>query len=88
MTDTQIPDTPTELRESGACLWRSVVDQNVLDEHVSTLLLQASRTVDLLDELFEAVDRDGALIVGDKGERVHPAAIEARQQRIALHRSS
>ncbi len=50
------------------------------------LLVQAVRTVDLLEELDERVRADGALHDSPQGLRAHPAAVEARQQRIALAR--
>jgi len=57
-----------------------------LDEHEMVLLIEAVRTVDLLDQLDVAVRRDGVLLEGPSGTRAHPAAVEARQQRIALAR--
>ncbi len=42
------------------------------------------RTADLLDRLEAAVAADGPML----GDRIHPAAIEARQQRIAFARLS
>ncbi|HWC35820.1 MAG TPA: hypothetical protein VG650_13465 [Mycobacteriales bacterium] len=57
-----------------------------LDEHEMALLLEAVRTVDLLDVLEAAVRQDGPLIDSSQGLRAHPAVVEARQQRIALAR--
>jgi len=57
-----------------------------LDEHERVLLIEAVRTVDVLDLLDAAVRRDGPLLEGTQGTRAHPAAVEARQQRIALAR--
>ncbi len=76
------PRAPRDLKTSGARLWRSVVDRYELEEHESALLHQAARTVDLLDALQAALDADGPLVDG----RAHPAAVESRQQRIALAR--
>jgi hypothetical protein len=56
VTDT---DVPAGLREAGLRLWKSVTDIYELDEH--ELLLRASRTADLLDELTDVLDRDGAI---------------------------
>lgn len=50
------------------------------------LLVEAVRTVDLLDVLDAAVRNDGPVIETPQGRRAHPAAVEARQQRIALAR--
>jgi hypothetical protein len=51
------------------------------------LLVEAVRTVDLLDRLDTEVRRDGPTIDSPQGLRAHPAAVEARQQRIALARA-
>jgi len=81
------PNAPEGSREAGRRLWCSVVEEFDLEEHELALLREATRTVDLLDELDATVRRDGAVIVTAEGHpRAHPAAIEARQQRIALAR--
>jgi hypothetical protein len=67
-------------------LWSSVAGDFELDEHETVLLVEAVRTVDLLDDLQAAVRRDGPLIDSPQGPRAHPAVVEARQQRIALAR--
>lgn len=85
MTDAT-PRPPTGLRAPGQRLWRSVVDVWTLDEHELALLVEAVRTVDLLDRLDRLVRREGPIIDGSQGQRAHPAAVEARQQRIALAR--
>jgi hypothetical protein len=77
---------PVGLAAAGRKLWTSVTGDYVLDEHESRLLLEACRTVDLLDGLEEAVRRDGPLLSSPQGQRAHPAAVEARQQRITLAR--
>ncbi len=74
------------LRAAGKRLWASVLDEYELDEHESALLLEACRTVDILGDLAAAVRRDGALVDSPQGWRAHPAAVEARQQRITLAR--
>ena len=51
------------------------------------LLREMVRTVDLLDALAEQVKQDGLMVPGPGlVTRVHPAAVEARQQKIALAR--
>jgi hypothetical protein len=77
---------PAGLGAPGKRLWQSVVDVYELDEHEDRLLVEAARTVDLLDQLEAAVRRDGPLVGTPQGQRAHPAAVEARQQRIALAR--
>lgn len=63
-----------------------MVEPYELDEHERALLVEAVRTVDLLADLDAAVRRDGALVDSPQGTKAHPAAPEARQQRIALAR--
>lgn len=71
---------------AGRRLWSSVVDVYELEEHERALLVEAVRTVDLLVQLDAAVRADGALVDSPQGMKAHPAAVEARQQRIALAR--
>lgn len=82
MTDA-LPKPPTGLRAGGRRLWATITGEFDLAEHEARLLTEACRTVDTLDSLDVAVRRDGVL--GPDG-RPHPAAIEARQQKIALAR--
>lgn len=77
---------PAGLSAAGLRLWRAVLEAWELDEHELSLLREACRTVDLLERLDARVRRDGPVIDGPQGQRAHPAAVEARQQRIALAR--
>ncbi len=45
------PKAPNGLRAPGRRLWQSVVDDFELEEHELALLVEAVRTVDLLDLL-------------------------------------
>jgi len=74
------------MRAAGQRLWSSVTDAYDLDEHERALLVEAVRTVDLLTELDASVRADGALVDSPQGVKANPAAVEARQQRIALAR--
>jgi hypothetical protein len=78
--------TPSGLAAGGRRLWKSVTDEFDLEEHELVLLVAAVRTVDLLEKLDVEVRRDGPTIDTPQGMRAHPAAVEARQQRIALAR--
>ena len=72
---------------AGRRLWSSVVDVYDLEEHERALLVEAVRTVDLLADLDAAVRKEGALVASPLGGmKAHPAAVEARQQRICLAR--
>ncbi len=80
------PKPPTGAGVAGRRLWVSVVADFDLDEHELVLLVEATRTVDLLADLDAAVRADGALVDSPQGVKANPAAVEARQQRIALAR--
>jgi hypothetical protein len=82
----QSVEPPIDLREPGLRLWKPITDQYDLDEHELVLLREATRTVDLCDELEQSVRRDGATIESPQGLKAHPGAVELRQQRIALAR--
>lgn len=86
MNGSGAPKPPTGTQAGGRRLWASVVDVYDLDEHELVLLREASRTVDLLDGLDAAVRADGALLESPQGVKAHPAAVEARQQRLTLAR--
>lgn len=70
----------------GSRLWQQITAAYELDEHETALLVEATRTVDLLDELDAAVKAEGVVIDSPHGRKAHPAAVEARQQRITLAR--
>jgi hypothetical protein len=77
---------PDGLRGAGAELWSAVMGAYELAQYETLLLLQACRTADLLEELQDRVDRDGALLPWGDGVRPNPAATEARLQRVTLAR--
>jgi hypothetical protein len=80
------PKPPVGLRAPGRRLWDSITGDYALDEHEIVLLREIVRTVDLVDELDARVRVDGAVIESPQGVKAHPAAVEARQQRITLAR--
>lgn len=80
------PDPPKGTGTAGRALWRSVVGDYDLEEHERALLVEAVRTVDLLDELDQAIKAEGAVVESPQGRKANPAAVEARQQRIAMAR--
>ncbi len=86
MTSAPDTDTPVGLQWSGRRLWQAVAAEFELSQHETALLLQASRTVDLLDQLQARMDADGPIIDSPQGLKAHPAAGELRQQRIVLAR--
>lgn len=81
-----IPDPPEGLRGSGSALWRAVLGDYELDEHETTILREACRTADSLDDLQALLDAEGLMSESSQGVRVHPALVEARQQRVTFAR--
>ena len=77
---------PSDLRRSGRALWRAVLTEFDLDEHERQLLHETCRTRDLCDRLQTVLDNEGVMSESSQGARVHPAAVELRQQRVVLAR--
>lgn len=86
MSRSETPRAPAGMRAPGRRLWAAVLADYELDEHEVALLVEAVRTADVLDLLDARVRADGPIVSSPQGERAHPAAVEARQQRIALAR--
>jgi hypothetical protein len=80
------PKPPAGLGRSGRALWRAVVADFDLEEHERQLLHETCRTRDLCDRLQGVLDEEGPMSESSQGVRVHPAAVELRQQRITLAR--
>jgi hypothetical protein len=78
---------PAGLGRAGKALWRAIdadlVRQRLeLDAREVSWLTEACRVADRVAELEAAVDRDGVVASGSKGQPVpHPALREARLQR-------
>lgn len=77
------PPAPTGARAAGLRLWLSITEEFDLEEHELVLLREAVRSVDVLDVLDAVVRSEGP--IGEDG-RAHPAAVEARQQKLVLAR--
>lgn len=75
-----IPRVPNGTKAAGARLWHAIVEAYDLETHELVLLRELTRTADLLDDLHAAAQAPW------DGDRVHPAVIELRQQRIAFAR--
>lgn len=80
------PPPPKGTQKAGKRLWEAIVGQYELDEHEVALLTELVRSVDHLDQLAAIVEKDGLLLDSPSGPRVHPAAVESRQLRIAAAR--
>ena len=66
----------------GRRLWDAINREYELKEHELVLLRQAVRVVDTCADLQALLDRDGLLL----RDRIHPASVELRQQRLLLGR--
>jgi P27 family predicted phage terminase small subunit len=82
---------PASLGRAGSALWRSIVsdvpDDAELDARELVLLEQACRAADHESALQAVVKRDGVTAKGSTGQKVvHPALVEARQQRLVILR--
>jgi phage terminase small subunit len=85
------PRVPKGLKTAGKGLWRSILADLApgweLDARELYLLGRACRCADELDSLEKAVDKEGLICEGSRGQvAVHPAVSEARQLRIAQAR--
>lgn len=80
------PDPPDGLAESGQALWRAVLADFDLDTHEQAMLRQACRLADVCDTLQGTLEAEGIMSTSSQGSRVHPAAVELRQQSLALAR--
>jgi hypothetical protein len=80
-------EPPDRLEAAGRALWGSVTGTYTLEQHEAEVLAQACRVADLVAALDAVVDREGVLLADPKrGQIVHPALVEARQQRLSLAR--
>ncbi|BBY84171.1 hypothetical protein H7I53_18375 [Mycolicibacterium pulveris] len=75
---------PRGLATAGRRLWDAVTADFDLDPPELALLEEACRARDLIAELRRKVAETGAIIDSNQGPRVHPAAVEARQQSLVL----
>ena len=83
MTTKRTTTAPKGSSVNARKLWEEVTSRYDLDQHEEGILREACRTVTDLDALAGVIARDGIMGADD---RVHPALVEARQQRITLTR--
>lgn len=67
---------------AGKAVWASIAGAFDLDLHEVELLRQITVVADRIEALDKAVTRDGILVA----DKVHPALIESRLQRVVLAR--
>lgn len=85
-SDARLPRVPNGIGATGKRLWRAVVAEYELDPQGLALLEQACRTVDTIANLEAVSAAEGVMSESSQGARVHPAIVEARQQRAILAR--
>ncbi len=66
----------------GEALRSDLLDRYDLEPHELVLLDSVCRTADLVADLQAVLDREGPMVDG----KPHPAAVEARMQRLTLGR--
>src|SRR3712207_3331689 len=83
MTSSSTPEpAPEDTGPDGRRLWDAISREYELQEHELVLLRQAVRVTDTCADLQAMLDRDGLLL----RDRIHPASVELRQQRLLLGR--
>lgn len=78
------PRVPAGLGKHGKALWRKITgdlaDDMELDARELHYLERAAKIADNLADLRAAIDRDGLMVTGSRGQVIaHPAQSEARQ---------
>ena len=81
-----IPRPPKGAGTAGRRLWRAICGEYELEEHERALVTALVRQVDRLDALEDLVAAEGLMLTGHGTQKVHPAAVEARQTAIAIAR--
>lgn len=77
---------PADLGKSGAALWADLVDLAEFDAHEVSLMTEACRVRDRLDELDAVIRAEGVTMTSPQGIKAHPALVEARAQQIVMTR--
>jgi len=78
---------PIELSGRAAELYDDLTEAYELDAHDAAVMVEACRTVAMIDKLVETVEDLGVMVLGSQGQEVlNPAVPELRQQQAALYR--
>jgi hypothetical protein len=81
-----VPRAPAGAGRAGRALWAGVCDSFELGPHELLILKEACRVADVCEDLAAVVARDGAMLEGSEGPRLHPALRELRAERLCLSR--
>lgn len=85
--DMKSPVPPKGLQPRGRKLWKELHARYEFDPHEAEAVLEVCRTLDVIDLLAGAIQRDGAMIMGSQGQMVLNSAVaELRQQRASYAR--
>ena len=82
MTSSTPEPAPEDTGPAGRRLWDALTREYELEEHELVLLRQAVRVANTCTDLQAMLDRDGLML----RDRIHPASVELRQQRLLLGR--
>ena len=83
----RVPRAPAGLDRRGRAFWKVTHREYDLSDAEVELLIEACRTLDVIEALQTVVDDDGPTAVGSQGQPVvNPALRELRAQRAALGR--
>lgn len=78
---------PEGLGDRGRALWDDLTTTYEFDPHESELLAETCRALDVIEALAVAVERDGVMLTGSKGQPVLNGAVaELRQQQASFAR--
>jgi phage terminase small subunit len=80
------PRTPKGLGPLGKDLWVKTVEEFELEPHGLAILHEMCTTRDRIADLEAVAAREGIMVDGPQGRKVHSALIEARQARIVFYR--
>jgi hypothetical protein len=81
------PKPPVGLGARGSATWAEIHTTFEFDPQETELLIEVCRTLDTIDELSKAIDRDGYMLQGSTGQPVlNPAIAELRQQQLSYSR--
>jgi len=87
MADEKRPAVPAGLGSRARKFWRSTVEDYDLSDVELLLLTELCRTIDEIDALQAAIEIDGVMVPGSKGQtRPHPAFSQIRASRSLISR--
>ena len=85
--ETNAPAVPAGIGPRGSAFWIDVQTDLEFDARETDLLIEVCRTLDTIDSLATAIERDGVMINGSQGQIVLNSAVaELRQQQASYAR--